>query len=190
MSPARKSASEFDGTLAKSKPQHTILIVDDHLDSLFYVQQAIEIFGHSAVVLEDGKRAVAVAKRCTPAAILLDICLKGITGFEVVHQLKSDEETAHIPVIAATAMVEEPTRVKALAAGFDDFLAKPYTLNDLENVLKRHAQTKEGTLQTASEPTLSETLSERVEVTSISTSSKSVPARFLQKQVAESTGRL
>jgi len=120
------------------KLQHSVLIVDDHSDSLSYAQQAVEIFGYRAVTLSEGKPALETALAHTPTVILLDICLKDIDGFEVIEQLKQDERTANIPVIAATARVDAQTRKKAFAYGFDSFLEKPYTLEALENELSRY----------------------------------------------------
>ena len=119
----------------KDKSQQVMLIIDDHADSLFYAQQAVEIFGYKSLTLECGQRALTVAKTNSPALIFLDLCLEDTDGFEVLRQLKEDKITAHIPVVAVTALVSPSIRSKALAAGFASFLAKPYTLTDIEAVI-------------------------------------------------------
>ena len=138
MSSHWKSVRTIQAASAEDRSHFTVLVVDDHADSLFYAQQAIEIFGYSAMVLEEGERAVEMAKACDPAVILLDICLRDVNGFEVIAQLKQDRKTAHIPVVAATALVADSDKAQAIAAGFDGFLAKPYTLSDLESALEQY----------------------------------------------------
>ncbi len=67
--------------------------------------------------------------------ILLDIALPDIDGLEVLHRLKQNFLTSAIPVIAVTAMAMEDEKKQILAAGFDDYLSKPYMLEDLENII-------------------------------------------------------
>ena len=120
--------------------RRTVLIVDDHADSLFYAQQAVELFGYSAITLSEGQQTIEAAKSCLPDVILLDICLVNSNGFDIIAQLKETEATGRIYVIAVTAMIRKTTRDHAIAAGFDDFLSKPYTLDELDCKLKRFAE--------------------------------------------------
>lgn len=143
MSIVQKSDSALSMLGAEGKKRCDVLIIDDHTDSLFYAQQALELFGYQALTIEEGHLALEAAKECQPSIIFLDICLRDTNGFDVLRQLKCDKQTAHIPVVAATALVADKTQQKAKNAGFSDFLAKPYMLSDLESILNRHIKKEE-----------------------------------------------
>jgi len=73
----------------------------------------------------------ALSKGKKPALILLDIMLPGDDGFAVLSQLKSDKNTAHIPVLMVSAKGEEVSKVKGLNLGADDYIAKPFGVLEL-----------------------------------------------------------
>jgi CheY-like chemotaxis protein len=70
--------------------------------------------------------------------ILLDIVLKGGSGFDVLQALRSQPHLAQVPIVAVTALVQPGDRAKITAAGFSDYLAKPYMLEDLDAMISRH----------------------------------------------------
>jgi CheY-like chemotaxis protein len=72
--------------------------------------------------------------------ILLDLMMPGLDGFQVTRQLKADPETAGIPIVAVSAMARPDDREAALAAGCDDFVRKPFELDDLEAVIRTHLE--------------------------------------------------
>jgi len=79
-------------------------------------------------VAVDGEEGVARAKADAPDAILMDLSLPGIDGWEATRQLKAADETRRIPVLALTAHAMAGDRDKALAAGCDEFDTKPVDL--------------------------------------------------------------
>ncbi|MDO8444050.1 MAG: response regulator [bacterium] len=105
-----------------------ILIVDDDPSLLEMYVERIKVEG--AIVLEaiDGEAAVRSAKDNHPAAILLDIMMPKLNGFEVLKNLKSDAETAKIPVIILTALADDQKKRQGLALGAADFIVKSETL--------------------------------------------------------------
>lgn len=120
----------------RTKP--LILAVDDDEDSLLLVACAIDLFDCSAVVARDGPSALKLALSERPDLILLDILLPHLSGFDLIEQLKSNPLTTTIPIVALTALASTQDRDRLLRAGCDDYLSKPYMLDDLETVVNRY----------------------------------------------------
>jgi DNA-binding response OmpR family regulator len=70
--------------------------------------------------------------------MLIDIVLPGINGLELVHDLKHGKSTQNIPIIALTALARPEDRELILAAGCDDYLCKPYLLDELDRKIRYH----------------------------------------------------
>lgn len=115
-----------------------ILSVDDREDSLLLSSLIIESLGCSSITASNGYTALRLAQLYLPSLILLDIALPDINGLEVLHYLKQNSFTSVIPVIAVTAMAMKDERKQIQAAGFDDYLSKPYMLEDLENIICKY----------------------------------------------------
>ena len=106
-----------------------ILVVDDDPDILLFLQQIFEDEGYDVQTSTKGQYLEQLHNGGLPNLIFLDVFLSGRDGREIVKYLKSQEVTKHIPVIMASAHPgAEPT---ARAAGADDFLAKPFNIDDL-----------------------------------------------------------
>jgi putative two-component system response regulator len=89
------------------------------------VEAVLRSLGYAVVLAGNGEEALARIKETLPNVILLDTLMPKIDGFEVLRRVKEDETTKTIPVIMMTARTEIEERLKALAAGADDFLIKP-----------------------------------------------------------------
>lgn len=104
-----------------------ILIVEDVELNLDLLTQLLED-EYELVTAEDGVQGVALAEQEQPDLILMDISLPVLDGYEATRRIKANPALTHIPVIALTAHVMSGDLERALAAGCDDYLAKP--LND------------------------------------------------------------
>lgn len=127
--------------LASSKQainQPLILAVDDDADSLFILTEVIKSNNFSCVTATDGSSAISLAQRYQPALILLDILLPDFNGTEVVRHLRKNPQTQLTPIIAVTALAKEEDYRRIMAAGCDDYITKPYMLDDLEKVIFHH----------------------------------------------------
>jgi two-component system, OmpR family, alkaline phosphatase synthesis response regulator PhoP len=102
-----------------------ILIADDNEQNRELLEAYLSDEGHEILMAADGQETIDVARSEKPDLILLDIMMPRMSGYEVCHQLKSDEQTQRIPVLVVTALKEMGDIEKAVAAGADDFLSKP-----------------------------------------------------------------
>lgn len=123
--------------LAKIK-QPLILAVDDDEDNLLLLTEVLQPLNCSVVTATYGQEAVELAIELQPSLILLDVMLPDICGIEVLYQLKQNPQTMTTPVIAVTALAREEDREQLLQAGCDDYVSKPYMLEDLEAVICRY----------------------------------------------------
>jgi two-component system, cell cycle response regulator DivK len=114
-----------------------ILIADDKASSRELVRTILENFGYEVQEAEDGIKALEAIRSSLPDLVLLDLQMPGLTGHEVLAQLRADEQFANLPVVALTASAMAGDREKALAAGFTSYLAKPVTLSTLRTEVSR-----------------------------------------------------
>jgi CheY-like chemotaxis protein len=124
--------------------QPLILAVEDHDDSLLLISYALESMGCRFICQTDCSATVLVAKEYQPDLILLDILLPGLSGIDVVHHLKQEPLTCTIPVVAVTALAGKEDQERILKAGFNDYISKPYMLEDLEAIISRELGRKLG----------------------------------------------
>ena len=116
----------------------TILLVEDDLGNRTVVQDIFQFddIGAKLSIAETGEAAMVLACQLKPVLILMDIRLPGIDGLEVVRALKQDPQTKDIPVWAITAHARTEDRSKALAAGCDDYITKPFERSKLVKQLR------------------------------------------------------
>ena len=93
---------------------------------------------YSTIEARTGEDAVALALSQAPAIVLLGVQLPGIDGVEALVQLRGDERTARIPVLALTAQAMLGDRERFLEAGFDGYLSKPVDLVELLRTVEEH----------------------------------------------------
>ncbi len=124
-----------------SDVRQKIMIVDDEMDTLLPLKRSLEAEGYVVVEAVNGYEAIEKSKEELPELIVLDLLLPGIDGFEVCTQLKKDALTEKIPVIMLTAKDEVRDKVEGMELGADDYVTKPFNLNELKarirNILKR-----------------------------------------------------
>jgi CheY-like chemotaxis protein len=108
------------------------MIVDDNVYSAESLRRLLERRGHAAHVVHDGRLAAAAARSFDPDIVLLDIGLPGMDGYEVVRQFRSDPELTRLMIVATTGYGRIEDKLRCLAAGFDQHLAKPLDVEDIE----------------------------------------------------------
>ena len=113
-----------------------ILIVDDELDTLLPLKRALEMDDFNVIDAQDGVEALEKVRSEIPDLVLLDLMLPKINGFEVCQRLKHDEATSSIPIIMLTAKGETSDKVEGIEIGADDYVTKPFNLDELKARIK------------------------------------------------------
>jgi two-component system cell cycle response regulator DivK len=108
-----------------------VLYVEDNEDNIYMLQNRLSRKGFTVLIAKDGAQGVAMAIAEQPELILMDLSLPVLDGWEATRQIKTAEQTRHIPVIALSAHAMTGDREKALAAGCDDFDTKPIEFDRL-----------------------------------------------------------
>lgn len=102
-----------------------ILVVDDNIDSAEMMGTLLELHGHDVRIAHDGRSALRAAQEFVPDAVLLDIGLPDLDGYEVARRLRQDPVTQRVRLIAVTGWGQDGDRARAQDAGFDAHLTKP-----------------------------------------------------------------
>ena len=108
-----------------------VLVVDDESEIVALVAYHLVKAGYRVATAASGQDALDHARRERPSLIVLDLMLPGMSGFDVLEQLRSDEHTRDIAVLMLTARREEPDRIRGLSLGADDYLTKPFSPREL-----------------------------------------------------------
>jgi two-component system phosphate regulon response regulator PhoB len=112
-------------------PGQRVLVVDDEPDITGLVAYHLAKAGYRVITAANGSEALKSARAQRPDLVVLDLMLPGLSGYDVLGELRRREETRDVGVILLTARKEEPDRIKGLSLGADDYLAKPFSPQEL-----------------------------------------------------------
>ncbi|HEX3055317.1 MAG TPA: response regulator [Gaiellaceae bacterium] len=115
-----------------------ILVVEDNEKNMKLVRDVLRASGYLVLEAATAEDGVAVARTNAPALVLMDMQLPGMSGVEALAQLRGDERTESIPVLALTAQAMHGDRERFLDAGFDGYLSKPVDVLDLVATVREH----------------------------------------------------
>jgi CheY-like chemotaxis protein len=107
-----------------------LLLVEDNLEMRAYLTQLLR-GRYRVTAVENGKRALEVARQERHDVILSDVMMPDLDGLSLVELVKSDEKLRHIPIVLLTARAGKDAAVSALEAGADDYIAKPFSPQEL-----------------------------------------------------------
>lgn len=106
----------------------TILLVDDDFTLREMYGERLKAEGFQIVQASNGEEALQMAKKNKPNVILLDIMMPKINGFDVLKQLKTDDELKDIPVLILTALIQEVDKIQGQKLGADGYIIKSETM--------------------------------------------------------------
>jgi DNA-binding response OmpR family regulator len=106
-----------------------VLVVEDEKKTASFIRKALQSEGHAVDMLHDGSEALAAVANTPFDVVVLDIMLPGRDGLSIVRQMR--EKNIKVPVMLLTARGEVSERVEGLNAGADDYLSKPFALEEL-----------------------------------------------------------
>jgi len=108
------------------------LVVDDDIDVAETIQRSLTNKGHLVDVVYNGIEALETVRQKRPDLIILDVIMPHMDGMEVCRRLREDAQTAHIPIIFLTAMGRLADKLEGFEAGADDYVTKPFDIQELE----------------------------------------------------------
>jgi diguanylate cyclase (GGDEF)-like protein len=124
----------------------TILVVDDDVDIVRFVEMNLRLEGYRVLIARNGAEALEIVATDLPDLILLDVMMPGLDGIEVTRRLRADSRTSTMPVIMLTAKTMTADRVLGLTAGADDYIIKPFDTLELvarvRSTLRRNAEAR------------------------------------------------
>jgi two-component system phosphate regulon response regulator PhoB len=113
-----------------AKPTH-VLVVEDEAALADLLKYNLEKEGYRVSVANDGEEALVVADESAPDLVVLDWMLPKAPGIEVCRRLRARQDTRNTPIVMLTARTEESDRIRGLDVGADDYLTKPFSMNEL-----------------------------------------------------------
>ena len=111
------------------EPRKTILVVEDEPHIALGLKDALEFEGFRVVTAGTGKEGVQVARQERPHAVLLDLMLPDVNGYQVCEDLRRYD--AFMPIIMLTARSQEADKIRGLDVGADDYVTKPFSVGEL-----------------------------------------------------------
>jgi two-component system phosphate regulon response regulator PhoB len=109
----------------------SVLVVEDEAALADLLKYNLEKEGYRVSVAADGEEALVLAEETPPDLIVLDWMLPKASGVEVCRRLRARQETRNTPIVMLTARIEESDRVRGLDMGADDYITKPFSMNEL-----------------------------------------------------------
>lgn len=107
----------------------TILLIEDDSEMLLGIKDNLEMMGYGVVAARDGETGISKAFQARPDAVILDLMLPGVDGFDVCRTLRS--RGLRMPILMLTARGDETDKVLGLELGADDYVTKPFSIHEL-----------------------------------------------------------
>jgi DNA-binding response OmpR family regulator len=121
-----------------------LLVADDDEDILMLVQLRLSRSGFEVIVARDGEEALRLARERHPDLAVLDWMMPKASGLDVLRAIRANDETADIPVVLLTARASETDIQEGLDAGAADYIAKPFSPQDLAARVQKILETSAG----------------------------------------------
>jgi len=109
--------------------KRTVLVVDDEPHIVLGLRDALEFEGFRVISAAKGREGIALARAEAPDAIVLDLMLPDVNGYAVCEELR--RISPHVPIVMLTARSQETDKIRGLDAGADDYMTKPFSVNEL-----------------------------------------------------------
>jgi CheY-like chemotaxis protein len=140
---ASSAAVDQPARAAAGRTEPTIIVADDDRTTIMMVQSILRTWKINCRVAHNGKEALELTKEIRPDALLLDVGMPDLDGFQVLAALRSDPATRKTPVVMLTAAQSEDEIVRGFDLGADDYITKPFRAHEMLARLKRLVRNRE-----------------------------------------------
>ena len=113
-----------------------IMVVDDDKDATGLFEEVLKAEGYEPIILNESSKALQIAKEQQPDLFVLDLMMPEPDGFKLCRMLRKELEFRHTPIIIVTALNDTDSRIVAIGAGANDYLTKPFRLDELYSSIK------------------------------------------------------
>lgn len=121
-----------------TNPQRTILYIEDNPSNVLVVDRIVESLGHRLVVATNAHDGMEMLLKDRPDLVLMDVGLPDLDGLTATQQIRTHAGMDTLPIIAVTASAMTGDRERCLEAGCDDYIAKPFQMRTLIDMLRRY----------------------------------------------------
>jgi DNA-binding response OmpR family regulator len=118
-------------------PKTKVMVVEDDQAASMFMAEVLELEGYEVIVVNDSSKAIETANAALPDAILLDLMMPPPDGFKLCRMLRADPTFRRTPILIVTALDDTDSRIVAIGAGANDYLVKPFRIDDLTSKVKK-----------------------------------------------------
>ncbi len=113
------------------------MVVEDDEAASMFMAEVLEMEGYEAIVVNDSSKAIETANAKIPQCILLDLMMPPPDGFKLCRMLRTNPTFRRTPILIVTALDDTDSRIVAIGAGANDYLVKPFRIDDLTAKVKK-----------------------------------------------------
>lgn len=118
-------------------PKIRVMVVEDDEAASMFMAEVLEMEGYEAIVVNDSSKAIETANAKIPQCFLLDLMMPPPDGFKLCRMLRADPTFRRTPILIVTALDDTDSRIVAIGAGANDYLVKPFRIDDLTSKVKK-----------------------------------------------------
>lgn len=117
-------------------PKIRVMVVEDDEGASMFIADVLEMEGYEAIVVNDSSKAMEIANATLPQAFLLDLMMPPPDGFKLCRILRADPTFQRTPIMIVTALDNTDSKIVAIGAGANDYLVKPFHIDELISKVK------------------------------------------------------
>jgi adenylate cyclase len=118
-------------------PKIRVMVVEDDEAASMFMAEVLQMDGYEAIVVNESHKALEIANSTLPDLFLLDLMMPPPDGFKLCRMLRADPSFRRTPIMIVTALDDTDSRIVAIGAGANDYLVKPFHIDDLLSKVKQ-----------------------------------------------------
>ena len=130
--------SSLNNSAETTPARPLVLVADDHEDTRLLFRTVLEVRGYSVIEAADGEETVRTAESARPDLILMDGSLPRLSGLDATEQIRRSADVGNVPIVFISGHTGPFFLARAREAGCNEYLVKPFNLDELEHVLEKY----------------------------------------------------